>query len=79
MGWNSIKLLKKEDVIAPLQKDYYFVHSYYVPICNETIGVSKYSTEFSAVIEKDNFFGTQFHPEKSGLAGERILKSFVNL
>ena len=81
MGWNKVHFTTDSTLTKNLNDSeyYYFVHSYYVPICNETIGVSEYSTEFSAVIEKDNFFGTQFHPEKSGLAGERILKSFVSL
>ena len=81
MGWNKVYFTTDSTLTKNLKDGdyYYFVHSYYVPICNETIGVSKYSTDFSAVIEKDNFFGTQFHPEKSGLAGEKILESFVSL
>lgn len=57
----------------------YFVHSYYVPLCKETIGVTDYIHPFSAALQKDNFYATQFHPEKSGSVGERILTNFLKL
>ena len=57
----------------------YFVHSYYVPPCAETIATTEYITPFSAALHKDNFFATQFHPEKSGGTGERILRNFLSL
>ncbi len=81
MGWNKVRFNSDSVLTKNLKDDdyYYFVHSYYVPICSETIGVSSYPIEFSAVIQKDNFFGTQFHPEKSGLLGSKILQNFVNL
>ena len=81
MGWNKVHFNTDSKLTKNLTDGeyYYFVHSYYVPICNETIGVSRYPNDFSAVVEKDNFFGTQFHPEKSGLPGERLLENFVNL
>ena len=79
MGWNTISSLK-----GPLSRDVvegeymYFVHSYYVPVSEYTSAVCEYDgLEFSAALEKDNFFLTQFHPEKSGDAGERILRSFL--
>ena len=79
MGWNTISSLK-----GPLFRDVaegeymYFVHSYYVPVSEYTSAVCEYDgLEFSAALEKDNFFLTQFHPEKSGDAGERILRSFL--
>jgi len=81
MGWNKVHF-NRDSVLTKNLKDedyYYFVHSYYVPICSETIGVSSYPIEFSAVVQKDNFFGTQFHPEKSGLSGSKILQNFVSL
>ena len=81
MGWNKVRF-NRDSVLTKNLKDedyYYFVHSYYVPICTETIGVSSYPIEFSAVVQKDNFFGTQFHPEKSGLSGSKILQNFVSL
>ena len=81
MGWNKVRF-NRDSVLTKILKDddyYYFVHSYYVPICSETIGVSSYPIEFSAVVQKDNFFGTQFHPEKSGLSGSKILQNFISL
>ena len=57
----------------------YFVHSYYVPVNPYTIAVTDYVVPFSAALHKDNFYATQFHPEKSGSVGERILKNFLDL
>ena len=81
MGWNKVRFNRDSVLTKNLKNDdyYYFVHSYYVPICSETIGVSSYPIEFSAVVQKDNFFGTQFHPEKSGLSGSKILQNFISL
>ena len=81
MGWNKVRFNRDSVLTKNLKDDdyYYFVHSYYVPICTETIGVSSYPIEFSAVVQKDNFFGTQFHPEKSGLSGSKILQNFISL
>ena len=55
----------------------YFVHSYYVPVCKETIAVADYILPYSAAMHKDNFYACQFHPEKSGSVGERIIKNFL--
>lgn len=80
MGWNTL-----QDMRSPLfnnikENDYvYFVHSYYVPVNNNTIATSNYIMPFSAALNKDNFFATQFHPEKSGDTGEIILKNFLEL
>ena len=80
MGWNRITQLK-----SPLMKglndgDYvYFVHSYYVPLCEETIATADYILPYSAAMHKDNFYTAQFHPEKSGEAGARIIKNFIEL
>ena len=77
MGWNSL-----HDVKSPLLQEgsyVYFVHSYYVPICNETMAVADYILPYSAALHKDNFYACQFHPEKSGLAGEQIIKNFLEL
>ena len=57
----------------------YFVHSFYVPICAHTIATTDYILPFSAALHKDNFYATQFHPEKSGSVGERIIKNFLEL
>ena len=80
MGWNNIYDLK-----SPLFKDVdekaymYFVHSYYVELSEFTVAKSKYMTEYSAALQKDNFYAVQFHPEKSSSAGEKILKNFIEL
>lgn len=57
----------------------YFVHSYYVPVCQHTAAVTEYIYPFSAAMQKDNFFATQFHPEKSGRVGQQILRNFLEL
>jgi imidazole glycerol phosphate synthase, glutamine amidotransferase subunit len=80
MGWNTIsnyngglfKGFTKEEFV-------YFVHSYYVPVNEYTAAVTNYIHPFSASLHKDNFYATQFHPEKSGAVGERILRNFLEL
>ena len=57
----------------------YFVHSFYVPVCKETLAVTDYILPFSAAMQKDNFYATQFHPEKSGAVGQQILKNFLEI
>ena len=57
----------------------YFVHSYYVPVCAETIATADYILPYSASMHKDNFYACQFHPEKSGKVGEQIIKNFLEL
>ena len=57
----------------------YFVHSFYVPVCENTIATTNYILPYSAALHKDNFYATQFHPEKSGSVGERIIKNFLEL
>ena len=81
MGWNSLSINYSSELTNEIKEGeyFYFVHGYYIPILKETVGITEYASSFSSIIQKDNFFGTQFHPEKSGLAGERILKSFVSL
>jgi len=80
MGWNSISSLK-----SPLFKgieagDFmYLVHSYFVPILPETIAQSDYDGPYSVALQKDNFYGVQFHPEKSSTAGSLLLKNFLDL
>lgn len=80
MGWNSIYNLKSPLMKGLKERDYvYFVHSYYVPLCEETIATADFTLPYSAAIHKDNFYATQFHPEKSGSVGEKILKNFIEL
>ena len=80
MGWNTLS-----DLRSPLFKGIeegaytYFVHSFYVPLCDETIATTNYILPFSAALQHENFFATQFHPEKSGDVGERILQNFLSL
>lgn len=80
MGWNTLTEMKSPLFEHVQANDFvYFVHSYYVPVNPFTIAVSDYITPFSAALHKDNFYATQFHPEKSGSVGERILKNFLDL
>ena len=93
MGWNELRTMDKVQgtryngqwTVCPLfeglgEKPYvYFVHSYYVPICEETAAVADYILPYSAAMHKDNFYACQFHPEKSGRVGERILRNFLQL
>ena len=80
MGWNVLKV-KDNPILKGLGEDpyVYFVHSYYVPVCAETIATADYILPYSASMHKDNFYTCQFHPEKSGKVGERILKNFLEL
>ena len=80
MGWNSINHLKGplfEDIKN--NKDTYFVHSYYAELSAQTSAICLYDIPFSASLQKDNFYATQFHPEKSAGLGEKILKNFLAL
>ena len=78
IGWNTISNLKGQLFNHVSENEYmYLVHSYYVPLINETTAVSKYGIKYSTAIKKDNFIGVQFHPEKSGDIGELILKNFL--
>ena len=83
MGWNRLEV--KGPQVNPILKDLgenpyvYFVHSYYVPVCAETIATADYILPYSASMHKDNFYTCQFHPEKSGKVGEQIIKNFIDL
>ena len=80
MGWNAIKDLKSELFTADLENEYvYFVHSYYAEKSEHTIATCDYILPFSAALHRDNFYATQFHPEKSGTVGAKILESFLKL
>jgi glutamine amidotransferase len=80
MGWNNIYNLKSDLFKGIAENEYmYLVHSFYAPICSETIATTNYELEYSSALENDNFYGTQFHPEKSGDIGEQILANFINL
>ncbi|MFI3330539.1 MAG: imidazole glycerol phosphate synthase subunit HisH [Rikenellaceae bacterium] len=80
MGWNTIEDLRSPLFEGMSEGTYiYYVHSYAPELCDEAIATTTYGKKFSAAIQKDNFYGTQFHPEKSGEAGEMILKNFLKL
>ena len=81
-GWNKVMQKNGTPLFndIPLGSHFYFVHSYFIEFnSNFTIALAEYGIKFSAVIQKDNFYGVQFHPEKSGLAGEQLLKNFAHL
>lgn len=80
IGWNNIYQLSSPIMSGLTKEEYmYFVHSYYVPCAKETIATVNYGVEYSAALQQNNFYGCQFHPEKSGEAGELILKNFLQL
>ena len=88
MGWNEISapLNDKGEMINDKlleglgEKPYvYFVHSYYVPLCEDTAAIADYILPYSAAMHKDNFYTCQFHPEKSGKVGEQILRNFLEI
>ncbi len=80
IGWNNIYGLKSHLFDAITENEYmYLVHSYYVPLCEETIAKCDYELPYSAAIRRNNFYGVQFHPEKSAAAGEQLLKNFLAL
>ena len=82
MGWNRISIGGTPDrLFAGLDNDpyVYFIHSYYVPECQWTIATADYIHPFSAALRKDNFYATQFHPEKSGKVGEKILRNLLEI
>ena len=87
MGWNELDVRCKKDDgrCDPLfeglgEHPYvYFVHSYYVPLCDDTAAIADYILPYSASMHKNNFYTCQFHPEKSGKVGERILENFLNV
>lgn len=77
MGWNRL-YDTKSPLMQGIEGEYvYFVHSYYVSVCNETIATADYILPYSAAMHKDNFYTCQFHPEKSGRVGEQIIKNFL--
>lgn len=80
MGWNTITNVNSQLFTKSLENEFvYFVHSYYVPVNNYTAATTDYIHPFSAALHKDNFYATQFHPEKSGSVGEVILSNFLKL
>ncbi len=79
MGWNQLGLTNSW-LSRDLENDFvYFVHSYYVPVNAHTSAITEYINPFSSALHKENFYAVQFHPEKSALAGEKVLKSFLQV
>lgn len=80
IGWNRIKDLKTPLFEGVKEGEFmYLVHSYYAPVCSETIAKCDYGVNYSSALRKENFYGVQFHPEKSSSAGEQVLKNFLKI
>ena len=81
MGWNQITPKLDEPLFKdiPAGSYFYFVHSYALPVNENTIASCEYGTPFTAAVNKDNFYGVQFHPERSGKAGAQLIKNFLEL
>ena len=81
VGWNSLEIVRPSTLLdgVPDGAQVYFTHSYAAPIVVATVAATTHGARFSAVVEHDRIFGVQFHPEKSGEAGLRVLRNFVRL
>ena len=81
MGWNQVQQNGKDPLFSGIisGENFYFVHSYYAPIVLVTIGTTDYGVQFTSAMHQKNYYGVQFHPEKSGKAGLQVLKNFVEL
>jgi imidazole glycerol-phosphate synthase subunit HisH len=79
MGWNSLTLTNGWLDESVSGQYVYFVHSYYVPVNPHTTAITEYILPFSSALKKNNFYAVQFHPEKSSIVGEKVLRSFLNI
>lgn len=81
MGWNKVTAKPDEPLFKDIPADsyFYFVHSYALPVTENTIASCDYGKPFTAAVNKDNFYGVQFHPERSGKAGAQLIKNFLEL
>lgn len=81
MGWNNVEFSKLSKFFDGIETNshFYFAHSYYIPLNEFTTAKTNYGVDFSSAFEKENFYGVQFHPEKSGTAGIRLIKNFLEL
>ncbi|OTA16401.1 glutamine amidotransferase [Xenorhabdus vietnamensis] len=81
MGWNQVKAQADNPLFRNIVNNsrFYFVHSYALPVGEFTIAQTEYGNTFSSAIAKDNFFGVQFHPERSGASGAQLLKNFLEM
>ncbi|WP_435927047.1 imidazole glycerol phosphate synthase subunit HisH [Dryocola sp. BD613] len=81
MGWNRVYPKAGDHLFRDIEDGeyFYFVHSYAMPVCASTIAQASYGEPFTAAVQKDNFYGVQFHPERSGAAGAKLLKNFLEM
>lgn len=81
MGWNTFTDIKEHNLLRGIGKEdyFYYVHSYYAPVNEFTLATCDYINRFASVVARDNFLGAQFHPEKSGEIGERLLSNFLTI
>ena len=80
MGWNVIKDLKSSLFSGIKENEFmYLIHSFYAEHCKETIAATDYGLNYASALQHNNFYGVQFHPEKSGIEGERVLKNFLKI
>ncbi|MFP1917896.1 imidazole glycerol phosphate synthase subunit HisH [Lonsdalea quercina] len=81
MGWNQLTSQAGHRLFRDIPEDayFYFVHSYAMPVCADTIAQAQYGDAFTAAVQKENFYGVQFHPERSGAAGAQLLKNFLEM
>ena len=81
MGWNRIRIIRAASLLNGIADGsyFYFVHSYALDVSPATVAATDYGRDFSAIVRQDNFMGTQFHPERSGEAGSRLLKNFLTI
>jgi glutamine amidotransferase len=81
MGWNQIRIIRDHPIFRDIPDNsyFYFVHSYCMELNSSTIAECSYGEEFTAVVASGNFIGTQFHPEKSGAVGSKLLSNFVEM
>ncbi len=81
MGWNSLNHENSSVLLQdiPSGSDVYYVHSYYAELCEDTVATCDYILPYSSMLQKDNFYATQFHPEKSAGIGEQLLKNFLSI
>ena len=81
MGWNNVSYVKSSKLFdnIPENSYYYFANSYYAPMNETTLAKTEHGIEFSSAVVKENYYGVQFHPEKSGIAGIQLIKNFIEL
>lgn len=81
VGWNSLRRVRESRLLRGIKQDsfVYFTHSFRAPVCDSTSALAEYGAPFAAAVERENVFGVQFHPEKSGAAGLQLLRNFGEL